>query len=107
MDTLSGKTIIWTFDDGPMAGVKIEHAFGTDGSVTWTIADGPHQGASVREKAYGAVKVSDGVWLVSYLSASGHTLTVALNVPDGRVFAFGSDNTSWVGPMHGRFALAP
>jgi len=95
MDSLTGRTIEWTCDDGPMAGVKIEHTFDADGSVTWRIADGPDKGASRKEKSYGAVKVNDKTWVLSYLAASGHTLTVVLNLDDRRAIAFGSNETSW------------
>ena len=104
MDSLTGRTIEWTCDDGPMAGVKIEHTFDADGSVTWRIADGPDKGASRKEKSYGAVKVNDKTWVLSYLAASGHTLTVVLNLEDRRVIAFGSNDISWE-LMHGRFEI--
>jgi hypothetical protein len=104
MDSLTGKMIRWTFDDGPMAGVKIEHTFDAEGGVTWHILDGPHEGATLREKSYAAFRVNEKTWVVSYLAASGHTLTVVLNLEDGRAYAFGSNETSWV-PMHGRFEI--
>jgi phenolic acid decarboxylase len=104
MDSLAGRTITWTFDDGPMAGTSIEHSFNSDGTVTWTMLDGEFKGASVREKSYAAVKVSEKVWAISYLAASGHTLTVVLNLGDGRMYGFGSGDKSWEA-MHGRFEL--
>jgi hypothetical protein len=104
MDFLSGKTIRWSFDDGPMAGTTIDHSFHDDGSVTWSIVDGPHKGASVREKSYGAVKVNEKTWALSYLSASRHTLTVILSLEDGKVYAFGSNDASWT-QMRGRFSV--
>jgi len=102
MDSLSERTIKWMFDDGPMAGVTFDHEFAGDGSVTWRIVDGPMKGASKREKSYAAVRVNTTTWAVSYLAASGHTLTVVLSLDDGRAVGFASDNSSWV-PMHGRF----
>jgi molybdenum cofactor biosynthesis protein MoaF len=104
MDPLSGRTIKWVFDDGPMAGANIEHAFHADGSVTWTLLDGDYKGATAREKAYAAVKVSERVWVVSYRAASGHTLTVVLNLDDGRLYGFASSDKSWEA-MRGRFEL--
>jgi len=104
MDSLTGRTIRWTFDDCPMAGVAIEHAFFPDGSVSWTIMSGEHKDASRREKAYVAVKVSDRVWAISYLAASGHTLTAVLNLDDGRVYGFGSDEKTLTA-MDGRFEM--
>src|SRR5207244_11060912 len=34
-DPVRGKTIRWTYDDGPMAGKSFEHSFRSDGTVTW------------------------------------------------------------------------
>ena len=95
MTSLAGKTIRWTFVDGPAAGITFEHVFGEDGAVTWRIVTGAHTGASNREKSYAALRINDKTWAVSYLAASGHTLTVVLNLEDHRAIAFASDNTSW------------
>jgi hypothetical protein len=89
-----------------MGGVKIEHDFHGDGSVTWRLLDGEHRGASNREKAYAAMKVNEKTWALSYLAASGHTLTVVLNLDDNRMVGFGSDEKAWV-PMRGRFQFIP
>jgi MoaF N-terminal domain len=104
MDSLAGRTIRWRFVDGPIPDVTFEHAFGEDGSVTWRIVDGEHQGASRREQPYAAVKVNEGAWAISYLSASGHTLTVVLNLDDRRAIGFGSDGRSWY-PLTGSFEV--
>lgn len=104
MDSLAGRTIRWVFDDGSMAGITIEHSFDDDGSVTWRMMDGQHQGASGREKSYGATRVNESVWAVSYLAASGHTLTAVLDFDEGRVYGFASNNTSWES-SHGRFNM--
>jgi hypothetical protein len=104
METLTGRTIRWSFEDGPMAGTSFEHDFNADGSVTWRIIDGQHKGASAREKSYSAVKINAQTWAISYFAASGHTLTVVLSVEDGRAVAFASNNTTWT-PMHGRFVF--
>jgi hypothetical protein len=95
MNALIGTSITWKFVDGPMAATTFEHSFNDDGSVTWRILDGQHKGASAREKAYGAVKVNDKTWAISYLAASGHTLTVVLSLDDGAAFAFASNEKSW------------
>src|SRR5262245_29844904 len=79
MDSLRGKTVRWTFTDGPTAGIAFEHTLHDDGSITWRALDGPWKGASRREKECAAVQVAEHVHAVSYLAASGHTLTVVLN----------------------------
>lgn len=105
MDSLRGKTLLWTFADGPVAGQRFEHTFYADGSVMWRIVDGPGQGASAREKRYATMQVADDVYTVSYLAASGHTLTVTLNFSTGRMVAFASNNSEWY-PLTGTFEVA-
>jgi hypothetical protein len=105
MESLAGKTIRWTFDDGPVAGTAFEHRFASDGSVTWTIADGPNKGASRREKSYAAMKIHDKTLVISYLAASGHTLTVVLNLDSSRMVGFASGDTEWT-MMTGTYGFA-
>ncbi len=95
MNSLTGKKIRWTFADGPMPNTAFEHTFNQDGSITWQIADGPHKGATATEKSYAGVKINDRTWAISYLAASGHTLTVVLNLDDGKAIAFASNDKSW------------
>ena len=104
MTSLSGKTIRWTFVDGPTAGTTFEHTLDPDGSITWRAIDGAYKGASRREKAYGAAKIGDEVWVVSYLAESGHTLTVVLNFANRRATAFASDDKTW-DQLSGTFEL--
>jgi hypothetical protein len=106
MDSLIGRTIRWTCDDGPMAGVTIDREFFPDGSVSWTIVSGEHKGASRREKACATVKASDQIWVMSYLAASGHTLTAVLNLDDAQVFGFGSDEKTLTA-VRGSFEIRP
>ena len=95
MTSLSGKTIRWMFVDGPTAGTTFEHTLNPDGSIVWRAVDGAFQGASRREKLYGAVKVDEQIWVVSYLAESGHTLTVVLNFGDHRATGFASSDKTW------------
>jgi len=106
MDALTGKTIQWTFDDGPVAGTTFQHAFAADSSVTWTIVDGPQQGASAREKSYAVMKVNDTTLILSYLAGSGHTLTVVLDLENGRMAGFGSNDEQWTA-MTGSYRFLP
>ncbi|HEX9164037.1 MAG TPA: hypothetical protein VF980_20205 [Thermoanaerobaculia bacterium] len=93
--TFRPKLIRWTFADGPMAGTHFEHSFDDDGSVTWTILDGPYKGASKREKSCSVVSVNEKTAAISYLAASGHTLTVVLSLADGRAVGFASNEKEW------------
>jgi hypothetical protein len=83
MNSLRGKTLRWTFTDGPVAGTLFEHTFHDDGSVVWRVLDGQGKGASAHEKRYATTPVTEDVHTVSYLAASGHTLTVVLNLATG------------------------
>jgi len=100
MDSLRGATIRWTFVEPPVAGMKFEHTFREDGTLVWRVIDGPGKGASKEEKQYATMKITEAVHVVSYLAASGHTLSVVVDFNTGRVVAFGSDNKEWH-PMTG------
>jgi hypothetical protein len=95
MDSLRGATIRWMFVEPPVAGMKFEHTFREDGTLVWRVLEGPGQGASREEKRYATMKIADGVHAVSYLAASGHTLSVVVDFNTGRVVGFASDNTEW------------
>jgi hypothetical protein len=104
MNVLTGKSIKWSFADGPVAGTLFQHTFHDDGSVTWTILDGTYKGATAREKPCAAVRLSDNTVVMSYLAASGHTLTVALNLDEGRMSGFASSDKEW-SVMSGTFEM--
>src|SRR5438067_890135 len=72
------------------------------GAVTlvWRILDGPMKGGSGEEKKYAASRVSEDVYAISYLAASGHTLTVVMNMNDKRMFGFASNDKEWFA-LHG------
>ena len=93
--SLHGKTIRWTFQDGPTKGQTFEHTFSDDGTLTWH-STGPGS-KDHHESAGAAVQVSDDVHVVSYLSKeSGYTLTVALNHETGIAIGFASNGKDWV-----------
>ncbi|MEA3190968.1 MAG: MoaF N-terminal domain [Thermoplasmata archaeon] len=90
----AGKTLRWTFEDGPTAGTTFEHSFGADGGVAFRVAgkDGPW----TKAKEFGVAQVAEDVWVVSYLAPeSGYTLTVALNMREGTMAGFASDGKQW------------
>ena len=100
MDSLRGATIRWMFVEPPVAGMTFEHTFREDGTLVWRVIDGPGKGTSREEKRYATMKIAEAVHVVSYLAASGHTLSVVVDFNTGRVVAFGSDNKEWH-PMTG------
>ena len=109
---IEGKTIQWTFEDGPTAGKTFEHHFDADGSVTFRmLGDGkpknPNQ--SVVQQAaptpidYQSAQVGDDVFVVTYLSPdSGYTLTAVLDLATSTVVAVAS-NEHEVMLQHGTF----
>jgi MoaF N-terminal domain len=118
-DPIRGKTIRWTYDDGPMAGKRFEHTFGNDGQVTWRETGGADnsakppangkrksgQPATEARAHYEVAVVNDDVCAVSYLSKSGFTLTSVLDFASGTVVSFASNEKELI-PQHGMFEVA-
>lgn len=103
-DSIRGRTIRWTWTEGPTAGVTHEHEFRADGTVEWRVLTGPREGHSAVEDEYAVVRVSDEVYAVSYLAASGYTLTVVLDFATGRMYGFASGRGQWY-PGRGTFEV--
>ena len=100
-----GKTIRFTWTDGPTKGESHEHVFHPDGSVEYArLEDGKANGKYAKEKKYAAARVTDDVYLVSYLAASGFTLTVALNFAQHTLTGFASNDKQWF-PCSGTFEV--
>jgi hypothetical protein len=108
VNPLSGKTIRFTFSEGPTKGAAYDHTFHDDGTVTWRDSaapkrDEPSEKASDKDgkgekeppTEYGSFQVADDVYVVSYLSKAGYTLTVALNFETDELFGFASNNQNW------------
>ena len=94
-DSLYGKTLRWTFTDGPVAGKTFEHIFNEDGTVVFRSVDGNEKGKSTRAKDSVVVKITNDVFAVSYLADSGYTLTVVLNLEQGEMIGFASNDKQW------------
>lgn len=99
--TLVGRTIRWRFADGPVVGQTFEHTFNSDGSV-----DGKEPSKLNHEKFDAVAPISDDVVLVSYVAVSGYTLTVALNLAQGKMVGFASGHDTWA-QQKGSFELLP
>jgi hypothetical protein len=103
-DRVRGKTIRWTYEDGPMAGRSFEHTFGADGTVSWRATDGEEKNtkqqtgkpATEPKAKYQVAPVNEDVSVVSYLSASGYTLTSVLDFASGTVVSFASNEKELV-----------
>ncbi len=95
--SLAGRTLRWTFADGPTAGKTYEHSFRRDGTVVFHEvakheSPSPEGGTGTK---YDSVEIAGGIHLVSYLSNSGFTLTVAADLGTGRCHGFASNETQW------------
>lgn len=106
---VTGKTIRFSWKDGPTKGMTHEHVFHEDGTVEWHSVDP----SGSRERAAPAHAerprfvdegIADGIRLVSYLSSSGYTLTVVLNYDNGSIAGVASNEKSWT-PIHGTFEV--
>ena len=110
LDPVRGKTIRWKYEDGPMAGKRFAHTFGTDGVVAWSEADGRKgatkpttngrpetEGRPADTKArYEVAPINKDVCAVSYLSGSGFTLTTVLDFSAGTLVSFVSNEKQLV-----------
>jgi len=120
-DPVRGKTMRWRFTDGPTAGSTYEHAFGKNGTVKFKLVGGEGaarpdaKGKAAKKKPaqakkpdkpdtpkYAAMRAADGAYAVSYLSGSGYTLTVVLNLADKTLVGFASNDKQWF-PVKGTF----
>lgn len=99
-DPIRGKTVRWSYSDGPVKGRTFEHAFGTDGMVTWREVDRTLQAARVASKEpgvrYEVARINDDVYAVSYLAASGFTLTTIVDESTGAIASFASNEKQLV-----------
>jgi hypothetical protein len=106
-DGVKGKIIRFTWRDGPTKGAIHEHAFHPDGTVMWKDAQGDGKskpGAPADRPRYWEEGIATGIRLVSYLAASGYTLTVVLNEESGLIAGIASNEKNWV-PVHGSYEV--
>jgi molybdenum cofactor biosynthesis protein MoaF len=91
MQSLEGKTLRFHFSNGPMKGKAYDHIFHRGGTVEW----GPEGGDKTRNENAAIAKVADGVFVGSYMSDKGYTLTTTFNVDTGKLVSFASDGKEW------------
>lgn len=106
-DKLRGRSIRWSYDDGPMAGKTFEHHFAPDGTVSWREIGGGQAAPGARgdepSAKYEFAQVTDGVLAISYLAGSGFTLTTVVDESTGRIVSFASNDKMLV-VQHGKLA---
>ena len=104
-DPITGKTIRFIWTDGPTKGATHEHVFNADGSVDYRkVSDGSAEGKMTHEKKYGAARLTDQVYVVSYLASSGFTLTVAIDFAGDGIVGFASNDKQWF-PVKGTYEV--
>lgn len=107
-DRVRGKTLRWTWTEGPTVGKTHEHVFADDGTVSWrAVGEGaanarPAKNDAAERARYAALAAGDGVCAVSYLAKSGFTLTSVLNFNDNTMVGFASGKDQWF-PVRGTF----
>lgn len=104
---IRGKRIRFRWTEGPTKGATHDHRFHEDGTVDWRDAgqSGSADSAEAADRpAYAVVRVTERVYLVSYLAASGYTLTVALSFDDRSLLGFASSSKEWY-PLRGAFEV--
>jgi hypothetical protein len=103
MNRLEGKTIRWTFRDGPVANERYEHAFDRNGGLSYRKLDGDESSEGTKVEKYESEEVGDDVVVFSYLAPdSGYTLTSVLDYAHNTVVAFAS-NEKMLAVQHGTF----
>jgi hypothetical protein len=103
---IRGRTLRWTWTEGPTKGKTHEHVFRDDGTVSWREADahrpqGAPFGAEAERVPYAALEVRPEVYAVSYRAGSGFTLTVVVDLASGKLVGFASNSDAWY-PLRGR-----
>jgi len=88
---LDGKTLRFHFSEGPMKNQAYDHTFHRDGTVEW----GPEGGETTKNGNASIAKVADDVYVCSYLSDKGYTLTTTLNLDTGKLVSFASNGEDW------------
>jgi len=89
--SLEGKTVRYSFSAGPMKGKSYDHTFHRDGTVEW----GPPGGDKTKNGNAAITKIADNVFVGSYMSDKGHTLTATFNLETGKLVSFASNGKEW------------
>jgi hypothetical protein len=107
-NALAGRTFRWTFSEGPTAGKTYEHTFSADGTVVFKEVGGAATTGSAGAAPgvrYASFEIAPQIHLVSYLSAHGYTLTVAMNLGSKKLHGFASNDKEWY-PLEGTVEVA-
>jgi len=99
---ITGNSLRWTFQDGPMAGKSFDHVFSRNGGVTFREVGSDPNAKPGSADQYQVASLGQDVHTVAYLSSSGDTLTVVLDYKSRKLVAFASNEKSLT-MQHGTF----
>ena len=91
---ITGHSLRWKFNDGPMAGKSFDHTFSRNGNVSFREVGGDPNAKPGGAERYEVASLGLEVHAVSYLSSSGYTLTVVLDYKTLKLVAFASNEKS-------------
>lgn len=91
--SLIGKTITLEWTKGDKAIYEVVLLDET--KVHWKAIEGYEKGQEATEKEYNLEKVSENIYLLSWLEAVGYTITVTLNFNDNTVVGIISNDKEW------------
>ncbi|HVU05156.1 MAG TPA: hypothetical protein VHE30_25580 [Polyangiaceae bacterium] len=94
-DLLTGKTIRWTYVDGPTKGKSFEHRFFEDGSVEYRMLGGKTNAAKRIDRCE-VTEIGEDVVGISYLGDEGWTLTSILDYRSNEIVSFASNEKQLV-----------
>ncbi len=101
---ITGHSLRFRFTDGPVAGKSFDHTFSRNGHVTFKeVGSDPNAKPGVAQQ-YEVASLNNDVHTVSYLAASGYTLTTILDFKTLKLVAFASNEKS-VTMQQGTFEL--
>ncbi|HEY2396844.1 MAG TPA: hypothetical protein VGH81_12840 [Rudaea sp.] len=88
--SLDGKKLRFHFSDGPMKGKDFDHTFHGE-KVDWGAAGSDKMTTSEGK----LIRIGEDCYVGSYMGPNGFTLTTAMNLASGKLFAFASDGKEW------------
>jgi hypothetical protein len=101
---ITGHSLRWKFNDGPMAGKAFDHTFSRNGNVSFREVGSDPNAKAGNAQLYHVASVGQDVHTVSYLGANGYTLTVVLDYKTLKLVAFASNEQTLI-MQQGTFEL--
>jgi len=91
---ITGHSLRFKFNDGPVAGKSFDHTFSRNGHVAFREVDGDPNAKPGVAQQYEVASLGPDIHAVSYLAPSGYTLTVVLDYKTLKLVAFASNEES-------------